>query len=63
MALVPNDLLEQIAELEKLFIVSTEKLITISDKFVAELDKGKEPGLRRADGRFVKERRKYCMPS
>ena len=40
MALVPKDLLEQIADLEKLFIVTKDKLIEISDHFVLELDKG-----------------------
>jgi hexokinase len=40
MALVPKDLLEQIADLEKLFTVPTDKLITISDRFMHELDKG-----------------------
>jgi hexokinase len=40
MALVPKDLLEQIADLERLFIVPTEKLITITDHFVNELERG-----------------------
>jgi len=40
MALVPKDLLEQIADLEKLFIVTRSKLIEISDHFVSELEKG-----------------------
>jgi hexokinase len=40
MALVPKDLLEQIQELERLFTVPKEKLITISDHFVKELEKG-----------------------
>jgi len=40
MALVPKDLLEQIADLERLFTVPTEKLITITDRFVDELEKG-----------------------
>lgn len=40
MALVPKDLLEQIADLEKLFTVPTDKLITITDHFVEELEKG-----------------------
>jgi len=40
MALVPKDLLEQIADLERLFTVPTDKLITISDRFMQELDKG-----------------------
>ena len=40
MALVPKDLLEQIAELEKLFVVPTDKLIAITDRFVEELTKG-----------------------
>jgi len=40
MALVPKDLLEQIQELERLFTIPKEKLITISDHFVKELDKG-----------------------
>jgi hypothetical protein len=40
MALVPKDLLEQIADLERLFTVPKEKLITITDRFVDELEKG-----------------------
>jgi len=40
MANVPKDLLEQIAELEKLFTVGQDKLITITDHFVKELEKG-----------------------
>jgi hexokinase len=40
MALVPKDLLEQIAELEQFFTVDTDKLITITDHFVGELEKG-----------------------
>jgi hexokinase len=40
MALVPKDLLEQILDLERLFTIPKEKLITISDHFVKELDKG-----------------------
>jgi hexokinase len=40
MANVPKDLLEQIADLERLFTVGTEKLITITDQFVKELYKG-----------------------
>jgi len=40
MALVPKDLLEQIAELEKLFTVPTEKLKTIVERFASELEKG-----------------------
>jgi hexokinase len=40
MALVPKDLLEQIADLEKLFTVPTEKLLTVTDRFVSELEKG-----------------------
>lgn len=40
MALVPKDLLEQIQELERLFSVSKEKLISISDHFAKELNKG-----------------------
>jgi hexokinase len=39
-AIVPGDLLEQIADLEKLFTVSREKLIAITDRFVTELEKG-----------------------
>jgi hexokinase len=40
MALVPKDLLGQVAELEQLFTVPTDKLITITDRFVGELTKG-----------------------
>lgn len=40
MALVPKDLLEQIADLEKLFTVGTDKLNSITDRFVSELTKG-----------------------
>jgi hexokinase len=40
MTLVPKDLSEQIDELEKLFTVPTDMLITITDRFVAELTKG-----------------------
>ena len=40
LANVPVDLLERVADLEKLFTVSTERLISITDHFVAELEKG-----------------------
>lgn len=40
MADVPRDLLEQIAQLERLFTVDTEKLKAITDHFIVELDKG-----------------------
>ena len=40
MTLIPKDLSEQIAELENLFTVHTDKLITITDRFVEELTKG-----------------------
>lgn len=37
---VPRDLLEQIAQLEKLLTVETTKLCEIVDHFVKELEKG-----------------------
>jgi hexokinase len=40
MALVPRDLLQQIADLEKLFNVPPDTLNTITDHFVSELEKG-----------------------
>jgi len=40
MALVPKDLMEHIAELERLFTISTEKMNSIVDRFVTELEKG-----------------------
>lgn len=40
MADVPRDLLEQIAQLERLFTVDTAKLKAITDHFVKELEKG-----------------------
>jgi hexokinase len=40
MADVPNDLLEQIKELERLFTVDQAKLKKITEKFVKELEKG-----------------------
>jgi len=40
MANLPNDLSEQIQDLERLFTVSREKLISITDHFVQELIKG-----------------------
>lgn len=40
MADVPRDLMEQIAQLERLFTVDTEKLKQITDHFVSELEKG-----------------------
>jgi hexokinase len=60
MALVPKDLMEQIADLEKLFIVPTEKLMTITDHFVSELEKGIHY-LESVNGRVVKGRRQYCL--
>lgn len=42
---IPKDLLAQIVELENLFIVNTQKLKQITDHFIRELDKGKEPSL------------------
>lgn len=47
MANVPKDLLEQIQDLERLFSVSTEKLISITDHFVKELNKGQMACLHR----------------
>jgi hypothetical protein len=44
MALVPKDLLEQIADLEKSFTVPAEKLRTIVERFAKELDKGNRLG-------------------
>lgn len=41
MADVPKDLLEQIKELERLFIVDQPKLKEVTDHFVTELEKGK----------------------
>ncbi|MCJ1463606.1 hexokinase A [Pseudocyphellaria aurata] len=41
MADVPQDLLEQIQELEKLFTVDQAKLKEITEHFVKELTKGK----------------------
>ena len=38
---VPEDLLEQIKALEKLFSVDQAKLKQVTDHFVKELDKGK----------------------
>lgn len=40
MADVPRDLLEQIAQLERLFTVDTAKLKAITSHFVKELEKG-----------------------
>ncbi len=60
MALVPKDLLEQIAELEKLFTVPTDKLIAITDRFVEELTKGLL-FLNAADSRTVERRGTHCM--
>lgn len=37
---VPEDLLEQIKELERLFIVKKDKLKDITDSFIQELTKG-----------------------
>ena len=56
---MPKDLLEQIADLEKLFTVPTEKLMTITDHFVSELEKG-ITCLEFVNGRVVKRRRQYC---
>lgn len=41
MADVPQDLLEQIKELERIFTVDQKKLKEITDHFVKELIKGK----------------------
>lgn len=41
MADVPQDLLEQIKELERIFTVDQKKLKEITDHFVKELTKGK----------------------
>lgn len=41
MADVPQDLLEQIKELERIFRVDQKKLKEIADHFVKELTKGK----------------------
>ncbi len=41
MADVPQDLLEQIRELERIFIVDQKKLKDITDHFVKELTKGR----------------------
>lgn len=41
MADVPQDLLEQIRELERIFTVDQKKLKDITDHFVKELTKGK----------------------
>lgn len=41
MADVPQDLLEQIQELEKLFTVDQAKLKEVTEHFVKELKKGK----------------------
>lgn len=41
MADVPQDLLEQIQELEKLFTVDQAKLKEVTEHFVKELTKGK----------------------
>lgn len=41
MADVPQDLLEQIRELERIFTVDQKKLKDITDHFVKELKKGK----------------------
>lgn len=40
MADVPKSLLEQIKELEEIFIVDQKKLKEVTDHFVKELDKG-----------------------
>lgn len=40
MADVPRDLLDQIAQLEKIFSVDKKKLKEITDHFVKELEKG-----------------------
>lgn len=41
MADVPQDLLEQIKELERLFVVDQTKLKDITDRFVKELTRGR----------------------
>ena len=41
MADVPQDLLDQIKELERLFTVNQPKLREVTDHFVKELEKGK----------------------
>ena len=41
MADVPKDLLEQIKELEALFMVDQKKLKEVTNHFVKELEKGK----------------------
>ena len=40
MADVPKDLLQQIKELEELFVVDASKLKEVVDQFVKELEKG-----------------------
>ena len=40
MADVPKDLLEQIKELERLFIIDQSKLKEVTNHFVKELEKG-----------------------
>ncbi len=47
MADVPDDLLEQIKYLEKIFTVDQAKLKEVTNHFVKELEKGKSPVLLR----------------
>lgn len=47
MADVPDDLLEQIKYLEKIFTVDQAKLKEVTSHFVKELEKGKSPVLLR----------------
>lgn len=44
---VPDDLLEQIRYLEKIFTVGQAKLKEVTNHFVKELDKGKSSALLR----------------
>jgi hypothetical protein len=59
MALVPKDLLEQLADLEKMFTLSTEKLMTITDHFVTQLEKG-SCCRDLVNCRIVQRRREHC---
>ena len=49
MADVPDDLLEQIKYLEKIFTVDQAKLKEVTEHFVKELEKGKYSVLPRSD--------------
>jgi predicted transcriptional regulator len=67
MADVPQDLLEEIKELERLFTVDQAKLQEITEHFVKELEKGKFIALTicykiKADSllRSQSRRRKHC---